>query len=156
MNFTANIWYSCLHQHVQLHKVIHLSFYLAFLKISAWHPGVWHCGRSCTSTNNRRPNQAPHTLEALGQPSNAPNESTLGSSGQLGTAWWTSPHVPGLPQLPMVSCCTRSWGCQRCTPLHRVCCPLPTVCVGAPLILNPICKTYPTTKYEHQVNSSVK
>jgi hypothetical protein len=65
MNFTANIWYSCLHQHVQLHKVIHLSFYLAFLKISAWHPGVWHCGRSCTSTKNRRPQPSSSYLRSI-------------------------------------------------------------------------------------------
>jgi hypothetical protein len=52
-NVVANIWCSCLHQHVQLHEVIHLSCSHAFLKISAWHPGVWHCRRSFTAKNRR-------------------------------------------------------------------------------------------------------
>jgi hypothetical protein len=54
-NVAANIWCSCLHQHVRLHEVIHLSCSNTFLKISAWHPRVWHCGRSCVSAKNRCP-----------------------------------------------------------------------------------------------------
>jgi hypothetical protein len=50
-NIAANIWCSCLHQHAWLLEVIHLSCYHTFLKISTWHPGVWHCGRSCMSKN---------------------------------------------------------------------------------------------------------
>jgi hypothetical protein len=54
-NVAANIWCTCLYQHVRLHKIIHISYSHTFLKIIAWHPRVWHCGRSCTSAKNRRP-----------------------------------------------------------------------------------------------------
>jgi hypothetical protein len=157
MNFTANIWCSCLHVLAWLQEVIHLSFCHMFLKISAWHLRVRHCGRSYTLTKNWRPQPSSSCLRNIRrQPSNELNELTLGLSDQLGTMWWTCQCVPGLPQLPPTSCCTRSWGCQRCTLLHHVRCPLPTVCVEAPPLLNPIHKTHPTTKYGHQVNSSVK
>jgi hypothetical protein len=54
LDFATNIWCSYLHQHVGLHDVIHLFCYHTFLKISAWHPEVWQCGRSCTSAKNLR------------------------------------------------------------------------------------------------------
>jgi hypothetical protein len=60
-NVAANMWCSCLHQHVRLHEVIHLLCSHAFLKTSAWHPGVWHCGRSCTA-KNRHPQPSPSYL----------------------------------------------------------------------------------------------
>jgi hypothetical protein len=52
-NVAANIWCLYFHQHVRLHKVIHLSCSCVFLKINAWHPGVWHCGWSCMAKNRR-------------------------------------------------------------------------------------------------------
>jgi hypothetical protein len=54
-NVAANIWCSCLHQHVRLHEVIHLSCSHMFLKISSWHPRVCHCGRSCTLAKDQCP-----------------------------------------------------------------------------------------------------
>jgi hypothetical protein len=122
---------------------------------SALGTSEWHCGRSYTSAKNQRPNQAPQTLEALGQPSNALNESTFGSSDQLGTVWWTCPRVPGLLDFHRwVVVLDR----ENAKYVHhrRVRCPLPAVCVGAPPLLNPIRKTHPTTKSRHKVNSSVK
>jgi hypothetical protein len=65
VNFAAYIWCSCLHQHVWLHEIIHLSFSHAFLKISFWHPRVWHCGRSCMSAKNRRPQPSSSYLRSM-------------------------------------------------------------------------------------------
>jgi hypothetical protein len=65
VNVAANIWCSCLHQHVRLHKVIHLSFSHAFLKISGWHPGVWYCGRSCTLAKNQCPQRSSSYLRSV-------------------------------------------------------------------------------------------
>jgi hypothetical protein len=51
--------------------------------LAPWSMALWEVLH--ISKEPMPPNQAPHTLEALGQPSNAPIESTLGLSGQLGT-----------------------------------------------------------------------
>jgi hypothetical protein len=64
-NVAANIWYSCLHQHVWLHEVIHLSCSHTFQKIRACHPEVCHCGRSCTAKSRHPQPSSSYLLNVM-------------------------------------------------------------------------------------------
>jgi hypothetical protein len=154
-NVAANIEYSCLSQHVRLHEVIQLSCSHVFLKISAWHLVVWHCGRSYT-TKNRWP-----------QPSTSYLLSVMTTFQR--TEWIhfrivrsDRGDVLNLMMCNMASSTSTDkllYSIMRIPKMYATSsCPLPAVCsmCWSPFALNPVHKTLPTTKYGHQVNSSVK
>jgi hypothetical protein len=135
-NVAANIWCSCLH----------LSWSHTFLKISTWHPGVWHCGRSCTAKNRRPEPSSSYLLSVM----------TVFQRTERIHSQIIRSDRGGMLNLSMCNGASSTstgdllYSIMRIPKMYAASsCSLPTVCVGAPPLLNPVHKTHSTTKYGH-------